>query len=421
METRPLEGPPTMAVEMLDPEIVRQVRALSELRWGSKRIARELGIGVRTVKRYRKLGDAAVVTQTRPNARVLDDRERALAVELLDGPAAGNAMVVRRLLRERGIDVHIRTLQRALTEHRQLRVAAEVATVRFETAPGHQLQIDFGEQWVEIAGERVRVYFFVGVLGYSRRIYARASLSARHDDWREGLAGAFRHFGGVTQTVLVDRARALIEGADRETGMLRVHPAFAEFCRDWGVEVRACRPYRARTKGKTESGVRYVKRNAIAQLAFTSFAALEAHLERWMVEADQRIHGTTHERPCERFEGERAALRPLPRQPLPVRQRRVARRVATDCFVDVDTIRYSVPHHLVRRTVDVLVGDEEVVVFDGSVVVARHRRSREPRSVVRDLRHFEGLYRRDDVPERSTLAPLGRSLADYAELVGGVA
>jgi transposase len=410
-----------MAAQMLDPEIVRQIRALVELGWGSKRIARELGLGLRSVKRYRRLGVAAE-TQTRPKARVLDDAERALAIGLLDGPAAGNAMVVRRLLRERDVDVHIRTLQRALAEHRQLRVAAELATVRFETAPGHQLQIDFGEQWVQIAGARVRVYFFVGVLGYSRRIYVRASLSARHDDWREGLAGAFRHFGGVTQTVLIDRARSLVDGEDRETGMVRIHPAFAAFCRDWSVQVRACRPYRARTKGKTESGVRYVKRNAIAQLAFTSFAALEAHLVLWMVEADRRIHGTTHERPCDRFDrDERAALRPLPSQPLPVRQRRITRRVSTDCFVDVDTIRYSVPHRLVRRTVEVLVGDDEVIVFDGTIVVARHPRSREPHSSVLDIRHFDGLYRPADVQERASLEPLGRSLADYAAIVGDVA
>jgi transposase len=83
-----------------------------------------------------------------------------------------------------------------------------VATVRFETAPGHQLQIDFGERRVVIGGREMRVYFFVTVLGYSRRIYVRAFLRERHDDWREGLAGAFLHFGGVTQTVLVDNARA---------------------------------------------------------------------------------------------------------------------------------------------------------------------------------------------------------------------
>jgi transposase len=148
----------------------------------------------------------------------------------------------------------------------------------FETAPGHQLQIDFGERRVLIGGREIRVCFFVAVLGYSRRIYVRAFLRERHDDWREGLSGACLHFGGVTQTVLVDNARELILGRDIETGVVHVHPAFSEFCADWGVAPRACRPYRARTKGKTESGVGYVKRNAIAGRSFGSFVALEAHL-----------------------------------------------------------------------------------------------------------------------------------------------
>ncbi|HZL18816.1 MAG TPA: hypothetical protein VFG23_13825 [Polyangia bacterium] len=94
--------------------------------------------------------------------------------------------------------MELRTLQRTVAPHRQSRRAAEVATVRFETAPGHQLQIAFGERRVVIGGREMRVYFFVGVLGYSRRIYVRAFLRERHDDWREGLAGAFLHFGGVT-------------------------------------------------------------------------------------------------------------------------------------------------------------------------------------------------------------------------------
>ena len=175
-------------------------------------------------------------------------------------------------------------------------------------------------------------------------------------------SGAFLHFGGVTQTVLVDNARALILGRDTETGVVHVHPAFSAFCTDWGVAPRACRPYRARTKGKTESGVGYVKRNAIAGRSFESFAALEAHLATWMIAADTRIHGTTHERPLDRFEREeRQALRPLPARPLPVRQQRLSRRVPTDSFVDVETVRYSVPHRLVRRTVEVLLGDDEVV------------------------------------------------------------
>ena len=411
----------TLWAPMLEPEIVKEIRALTALGWGKKRIARELGVARNSVRRYLREGEAAD-TQTRPRAWTLDAEQQVLARSLLDGPAGGNSVVVKRLLREQDVDVPLRTLQRVLAPHRQEKRAAELATVRFETAPGNQLQIDFGEKWISIAGVRTRVFFFVGVLGYSRRIFVRASLSQRQDDWREGLAGAFRTFGGVTQRILIDRAGALVVGEDRETGSARVHPAFAAFCKDWGVEVSACRPYRARTKGKTESGVGYVKRNAIAGLAFTSFAALEAHLARWMVEADQRTHGTTHERPIDRFErDEKQTLRPLPSPVMPVRDRRVSRRVATDCFVDIDTIRYSVPHTLVKRYVEVLVGDHDVVVFHHGAEVARHARHYEPHQRVSDPRHFEGIFRsRDDAAEVAS-SPIGRSLAEYADAVGGAA
>ena len=408
-----------MVVPMLDPEVVSRIRLLRRMGWGTKRIAREVGAARNSVRRYLREGDAAE-RQVRPGARTLDADQEAAARALLDGPAEGNAVVVRRLLAEREVVVPLRTLQRTLAPHRQAKRATELATVRFETAPGHQTQIDFGEKWVEIAGVRTRVFFFVGVLGYSRRIFVRASLSQRQDDWREGLAGAFRAFGGVTQRILIDRAGALVVGHDRDTNTARVHPAFAAFCRDWGVEVSACRPYRARTKGKTESGVGYVKRNAIAGLAFASFAELDAYLARWMVEADRRIHGTTHEQPIVRFErDERGALRPLPSPTLRVRERRVSRRVATDCFVDVETVRYSVPHAFVRRTVDVLVGDDEVVVFDGRIEIARHRRVREPHQRVVNPRHLDGLYRAHDDDESPSRSPLTRSLDVYADAIGG--
>lgn len=412
----------TLTVPMVDPEIVRQLRTLHELGWGAKRIARELGIARNSVRRYLRQG-AAAETQTRPGARTLDVAQEATARTLLDGAAEGNAVVVRRLLAEQHeVDVPLRTLQRSLAPHRQEKRAAELATVRFETAPGHQLQIDFGEKWVPIAGVRTKVHFFVAVLGYSRRIFARASLSQRQDDWREGLAGAFRCFGGVTHKILIDRAGALVVGEDRETGTARVHPVFASFCKDWGVAVAACRPYRARTKGKTESGVGYVKKNAIAGIAFTSFAALEAHLERWRCEADQRVHGTTHERPDVRFErDEKPALRPLPSTAIPVRVRRISRRVANDCFVDVDTIRYSVPHRLVKRSVEVLVGDTEVVIFDGHIEVARHRRHSEPYQRIIDPRHFEGIYRAREDATVVASSPIGRSLDAYADAIGGAA
>ena len=136
---------------------------------------------------------------------------------------------------------------------------AQLATVRVETPPGDQLQIDFGQKRLQIAGARVRVFLLVAVLSYSRRLFVKAFLNERGADWREGIAAALTHFGGVPRTLLGDNARALVLGRDRGTGTVVFHPTYLAFCRDWDVQPRACAPYRARTKGKTEAGVKFVK------------------------------------------------------------------------------------------------------------------------------------------------------------------
>jgi hypothetical protein len=200
------------------------------------------------------------------------------------------------------------------------------------------------------------------------------------------------------------------------------HPGYLAFCRDWEVQPRTCAPYRARTKGKTEAGVKYTKRNGLADRAFESFAALETHLATWMTLADQRQHGTTHEAPLVRFErDERQALRPLPGRALPRREQRQRRRVAHDAFVDLDTIRYSVPYRLVRDHVEVAVEDDTVRIYHGATLVATHARSREPFTRIVDPTHFAGLWRpAAAVPEVApSLAALGRDLADYAALIEG--
>src|SRR4051812_397713 len=116
----------TLTFPMVDPEIVRHLRALKELGWGTKRIARELGIARNSVRRYLREGEATE-TQTRPGAWTLDAVQQAAARELLDGPAEGNTVVVRRLLAEQEVEVPLRTLQRVLAPHRQERRAAELA------------------------------------------------------------------------------------------------------------------------------------------------------------------------------------------------------------------------------------------------------------------------------------------------------
>src|SRR4029450_4969797 len=122
----------------------------------------------------------------------------------------GNADVVRQeLLAEKGLRVSLRTVERAVAPLRRELVAEARATVRFETPPGHQLQIDFGERRVLIAGASTKVFLFVATLGYSRRLHVRAFRNERQESWFEGLESSFRHFGGVTTEVLFDNDRGL--------------------------------------------------------------------------------------------------------------------------------------------------------------------------------------------------------------------
>lgn len=409
---------PSAEVPVVEGEMVTAIRELTNRGWGAKAIAAELAIARNTVRRYQRGAVAGV--QVRPSARRLSVEEQATAQSLFQREAEGNAVVVQQLLAERGCAVSVRTVQRAVAPVRQAQRAADVATVRVETAPGAQMQIDFGEKRVTIAGTAITVFLLVAVLSYSRRTFVKAFLHERQDDWREGIAAAFLHFGGVVMTVLGDNARALVRGRDRATGTVTFHPGYLAFCRDWDVQPRACAPYRARTKGKVESGVKFVKRNALAGRTFASFAALEQHLAQWMDDADQRVHGTTHERPCERFvREEHAALRPLPARPLPRRAQRLRRRVASDAFVDVETVRYSVPYQLVRDHVDVAIDEQTVRIFHGTDLVATHPRSREPFACIVEPAHLAGLWRATTPrePVDATLSAFGRSLAEYEAVV----
>jgi transposase len=409
------------------PDEVATMLRLRALGWGTRRIAAELGCDRETVQRYLGTGGwAPYRTPERPGA--LAGHGAWLAERLRRH--RGNADVVRQeLAAELGIAVSLRTVERAVAHLRRELAAEALATVRFETPPGRQLQIDFGECGVAIGEERVRVQLFVATLGHSRRVYVHAFRHERQSAWFEGLEGAFRHFGGLPEEVLLDNAKALVEHHDAGTREVVFNARFHAFARYWDVRPVACAPYRARTKGKDERGVGYVKRNAIAGRGFASWAALEAHLAWWMREvADRRVHGTTGEAPIVRFEREeRQALRPLGGRP-PFRQlRELIRRVQNDGCVDVDTNHYSVPWRLIGAQVRVVVGGDEVRILQSGTEVARHRQRRGRRERAVDAAHLRGIIVGDTDAQRTDGAtarlPPGadllRPLAEYERVAGG--
>ena len=138
---------PTQEVPVVEGEVVLAIRALADCGVGSKAIARAVGVARNTVRRYLRQSIEAG-GQVRPAARRLTDDRRLEARTLYEGPAGGNAVVVQRLLAARGLTVSVRTIERAVADLRRERRVAQLATVRVETAPGDQLQIDFGQKRV---------------------------------------------------------------------------------------------------------------------------------------------------------------------------------------------------------------------------------------------------------------------------------
>ena len=198
---------------------------------------------------------------------------------------------------------------------RQVRPTLPVdPVVRFETPPGHQAQVDFAEfrlPW----GKR---YALVVVLGYSRLLWVRFYERQTMAVLMRGLEEAFGFFGGVANELLFDQMKAVIIDDQREVGGRVLENAeFMRFAAHWNFRIRACRAYRAKTKGKVERPIGYVRSNFFYGRTFLNDADLNAQAGHWMERtANARLHRTTLEVPNVRFErDERVLLRPLAAHP----------------------------------------------------------------------------------------------------------
>jgi transposase len=413
---------------MKTPEDVTVMLRLHQLGWGSKRIAKELGISRNTVKKYvAQRGYQAYKQPERQGA--LDDLQDWVKAQFLQH--RGNAEVVRQeLVKQHGIKVSLRTVERAVAGYRQELEASAKATLRFETPPGKQLQIDFGSTKIEIGGALIRVFLFVATLGFSRRIYVEAFRHEGQVSWLTGLDGAFRHFNGIPEEVLMDNAKALVKQHDMETREVVFNERLLSFASYWGFKPRACAPYRARTKGKDERSVSYVKGNAIAGRTFENWSALERHLHTWCLEiADQRVHGTTAEKPILRFqEQEHIALKPLKGKPPFLQSRDYQRKVHTDAHVEFETNKYSVPWTHIGKPVRVGIRQDVVCIYLEDQEISRHQRQQGSLQRVTKREHLEGIVGIEKAEEpaarkevQNNTGVLQRSLSEYEEICGGLA
>lgn len=295
------------------------VRHYLEQGLGKAEIARRVGVAVRTVYHWiatgqldRDLDECPVRYRKRPAVACKVDGVRELvATRLAEFPqlTATRLFDEARAAGYRGGYTQMKALVRQL---RPCPVPEPV--VRFETPPGLQAQVDFAEfslPW----GRR---HALVVVLGYSRlmwvKFYPRQTMAVLVS----GLEEAFAAFGGVPSELLFDQMRAVVIDDQRPSGgRLLENAEFARFASHWGFRIRACRPYRARTKGKVERPIGYLRRAFFYGRSFLNDADLNTQMEQWLrVVANQRLHRTIGEQPDLRFQrDERQALQPLAARP----------------------------------------------------------------------------------------------------------
>ena len=376
-------------------------------------IARRVDLDRKTVRRclrdtvwrpyHRPVRPETLLT---PHAEYL--RERAAQVDY-------SAQILLQELRPRGYRGSYETVKLFVRPLRALRLAAERALIRFETPPGRQSQIDWGQARVPFRHTSAVRHVFVLTLGFSRRSYYQPCLNEALPQFLEAHERAFEYFGGHTREHLYDRPRTVCQGTTE--GRILWNATFRSFADYWGFEPRLCQPYRAQTKGKVESGVKYFRRNFLPGRTFVDDVDLDEQLRQWMTEiADQRIHGTTHERPIDRFVEEQRHLVGTAGHPgfrLEARQPRV---VAEDYLVSFETNRYSVPFTLIGQAVEVLRGAGRLLIFHRGTVVAEHPELSGKYQLRILPEHGPGAIARTARRVRSSRRAMGSASTPFAEV-----
>lgn len=373
---------------MMKLEAILDVHTLNRKGYSQRRIARELGIHRKTVKKY--LENPGIVNCSHQyhrssklapyydNIRAwLDDDFHYTATWIYDHLVAmgftGSYEIVKRRVK-------------ALKDEYQ-----RLAYIRFETEPGYQAQVDFGEfQVINADGAIDKYYVFSMILGYSRKIYAELIRKCDLPTFLDCHMRAFEHFGGIPQEILYDRMKNVYIG--KITGKQTFNASLIGFSIHYGFTPKVAPAYAAWVKGKVERPYSFIREGFWRGYGFINLESANRDLEDWLRKKEQRVHGTTHEVVSQRFLRERPYLQPLPVQAFDTSYR-IYRKVHKDCTVRFESNSYVVPHPLVGKQIILRVKDQVLKVFSDNQLIVEYVIPDGKGHLVQDRRFYEALRR----------------------------
>ena len=363
------------------------IEYLKEKGYGIRKISRELGIHRLTVKQY--LGNPQKERYCRvvPYKSKLDSYKGYISSRLKDYPDMTAEKIYREII-EKGFSGSYRAVAYYVTRNRP--VKEQQVFLRYETGPGEQAQVDWSEFGkINYYGSECKLYCFSIVWGYSRRHYIEFTISEDIYTLMRCHQRAFEYFSGVPKKILYDNMKQVVK---LNTGdKVEYNEKFMDFALYYGFIPDACDIGQAHQKGKIERVIEYIRTSFFCGEKFSCLEELNSKALVWCREiADTRIHGTTHERPIDRWEIEKQFILPVPETKYDTRKVE-HRLVQKDCYLNWQGNCYSVPWQYARKTVLVKGSEEILQVYYDDKCIAQHTLCRQKGKYIRNPEHLKGL------------------------------
>lgn len=403
-----------------------------------RQIASKLGISRNTVKKYLDKPDISENNHRKARRKsLLDDYMSNIKAWLEEDMEYTAAWIYDHLV-PMGFNGSYEIVKRKVHDLKAER--QKIAYMRFETEPGYQAQVDFGEFQVDQAdGSVKKLYLFSMILGYSRRMYGELVEKCDLPTFLDCHIRAFTYFGGAPSEILYDRMKNVYIG--KVAGKNKFNDSLIGFALHYGFKPEVAPAYAAWVKGKVERPYTFIREGFWRGYGFINILSANRDLIDWLKKKDSRVHGTTHEVVIARFRREQPHLTGLPSQVFDTSYR-IYRKVQKDCTVRFEGNSYVVPHTLVGKEVLLRVKGTRMRIFRDDELIVTYEVAQVKGELVQDKRFYEALRkdrimnarkygnngRRKKGRAKNTISPLKplydmdvevRPVAIYDQAIGG--
>ena len=378
-------------------------------------MARIMGCDPRTVKRYLEGYELKKKRKILKKSK-LDKFKETIISKLEIGCTS---MAIFKFIQKDGYTGSYSLVADFVQKHKEEQI--KKATIRFETAPGLQAQVDWKENLKMISkhGELFEVNIFLMVLGYSRTKFVKLTSDKTQKTLFECMNEAFEYFGGVPKEIVCDNMATVVDRANSRIGNVKLNTKFVQYSKDIGFNPITCRIYRPQTKGKVESLAKLVDRLQVYNHEFETYEELEKIVKMFMKEINNEISQGTNMKPIERLEKETKYLLPLPNQEVLNAYTTSPKeyKVSKESMITYKGQKYSVPTYLIGKSVSVKETDEYIHIYYITNLITKHKKSKKflnyHKEHIVDILKSDALkgYKNNEIEEF-----VNNHLSDYDEL-----